>query len=305
MKQITSLPLLFIFSLLVLTTCKKTEVIEQEIHMTNFVDTVSVIPPYDGVNTTIVENYVNKLYIDLIGREPTTAELKADAATLKNNDLDQDSRETVISGVISSSEYYNRFFEIASDNMLNGIDSITMEQDGIGLLEVIKNMALLNGDTATADLADIEILKLRAVLDATGEYRKGLITINEYHRRFVFNYAYDQINMGSENFIVSCFENLLYRLPTDDETSNGVTMVDGAPAFIFLQEGQSKEDFVSIITQVDDFYEGLVVGVYLNLLLRKPTSIEMADATEELLNSTSTYQELQKELTKTQEYAGF
>src|SRR6218665_3290708 len=63
--------------------CKKPE---QEVFTDNN------IPVYTGTPTLLVENYVNRLYIDLIGREPNDAEMAADVQVLENASLSQQAR---------------------------------------------------------------------------------------------------------------------------------------------------------------------------------------------------------------------
>ena len=63
-------------------------------------------------------------------------------------------------------------------------------------------------------------------------------------------------------------------------------------------------DFINIMTSVDEFYQGLVIDIYNQLLARLPNSQEMGDGTIEL-STTLNYQMLQRKVMKTDEYAGF
>ncbi len=53
-------------------------------------------PYYDEVPTILLENYVNRLYIDLIGREPLDDEMERDVLYLRDNDVSFGSRDSLI-----------------------------------------------------------------------------------------------------------------------------------------------------------------------------------------------------------------
>ena len=53
-------------------------------------------PYYDEVPTILLENYVNRLYIDLIGREPLDDEMERDVLYLRDNDVSYGSRDSLI-----------------------------------------------------------------------------------------------------------------------------------------------------------------------------------------------------------------
>jgi hypothetical protein len=109
--------------------------------------------------------------------------------------------------------------------------------------------------------------------------------------------------MGTENFVVSCFQHFLSRYPTAHELEQSKKMVDGTPAVLFLQSGQSKKEFISIFFSSWDYYEGLVVNLYSRLLYRKPTSVEMGLATQKFQQSMD-YEQMQKDILVTNEFAG-
>ena len=292
--------ILWLIVLLTFAGCKK-EVIEQ-VHQNKIVED-NEAPPYNGVSTLEIENYVNKLYIDLIGREPSDNELAADAVMLKANDLDEASRETIIDNLTGKYDYYTSYFESVSGRMLNGIDSAEM-YEGLALYQALIQMAYQQGDTLLAFYLEYEYGKFLDLYTATSEYASGSIDINEFYKRFIFNAYYDEINMGSTNFVLSCFENIFFRFPTVAEETQGVAMVDGSSSQVFLQDGNSKTDFIDIVTQVAEFYQGLVIASYRSFLARDPTSYEM-DLLMQDLEQTGDLQEMQKYILKSKEYAGF
>ena len=54
-------------------------------------------PNYSEIPTILLENYVNRLYIDLIGREPLDDEMDNDVQFLRDNDVSILSRDSLIS----------------------------------------------------------------------------------------------------------------------------------------------------------------------------------------------------------------
>jgi hypothetical protein len=52
-----------------------------------FVFEDNAIPHYDEISTILVQNYVNRYYIDLIGREPNDLEMARDVQILEEGDL--------------------------------------------------------------------------------------------------------------------------------------------------------------------------------------------------------------------------
>lgn len=292
-----SLGALLLFS----TSCKKEKVVP--VHE-NLTITGNVAPPYNGVTSVQIQNYVNRLYIDLLGQEPTQIQLDADVAYLKANGLSMDSRDTVVSRIVTQRQYYVKLWANVSGQYTEGIGKQQV-RDEIALNNYIINVIFLpNGDTLLAQIIEFENTKLQALHDVDSLLHLGQISVGDFYKAFVYNTAFDEINMGTENFTVACFENLFFRYPTITELSNGKNMVDNQSSQIFLQDGDSKLDFINICTTTDEFYQGRVINGYRTLLLREPTSEETSDFTQSFKLDKS-IANLHKELVKTDEYAGF
>jgi hypothetical protein len=299
MRQFLILSLTFS---LFFTACTEKETINQIDH-TNVIIDDNTAPPYSEVTTVQIQNYINKMYIDLIGREPLQQELEDDTNLLKNNNLSQESRIQVLNQLMSNPLYFDRFFDVYSAAYLNGIG----EQEILGQIYLYvsqQELAEQAGNYALAQYYQIEIDKLDNLLTSRNDYESNEITITEFMQRFCYNYFYDEINMGSENFVLSCFENFLKRFPTESEKAAGITMVDGFSSQLLLRDGNTKKDFVEIITTNPGFYEGLTIDIYQQLLARNPDSEEMNDATLNLSENTN-YQSIQQKVIVSSEYAGF
>jgi hypothetical protein len=295
-------PLLFVALLLIVSSCTKKEYITEINHVNQTIDN-NVPPPYDGVTTIQIQTYINKTYIDLLGREPLDTELDDATQMLRDGGLDENARVAFLKDLMEQEEYFDRFWEIYNSQYLGNVTADFLSFQ-ISLYYQVYLDAIQAGDQVLANALLMEIDRFQLVLDASTEYADGLISINELMRRIADNPVYDEINMGSENFVIACFENFFKRSPTEAELPAAVTMVDGFSSQLLLSDGISKDDFLEIILHNPEFYQGLAIDIYQQLLSRLPDSIEMGLATT-LLTETGTYQELQRQLMISEEYVGF
>ena len=296
----------FILSLLFLVSCTEKETILEKTH-TNEVITDNTAPPFSGVSSVQISNYVNKTFIDLLGREPSLDTLDLFVNTLKVADFSEVAREDVLLTLMFSqrykNEYYNRFHDIYTTDYLGRVTEEEID-GGILLFTTFYDAAIQQGEELLAQLYQQLINQLIELKAAKDDYSSQAISINEYMRRLCTNFIYDEINMGSENFVISCFENFLKRLPTETEKASGITMVDGFSAQLLLQDGNTRADFTQIILNNLGFYEGLVIDAYRLLLAREPSSEEMGRETEIIRNDRD-FQALQRRIMLSPEYAGF
>lgn len=278
-------------------SCKKDSIVQNVIIEDN------TAPPYNEVTTVQIQNYVNKIYIDLLGREPLDNELNSATSSLKSSSLSDDSREQLLTNLMSTEEYYLRFYEIYQTSYLPGVTNDELDFT-IYLFEVERDQAIQDGNTTFAQLLNLELDLMYALRNARGEYQNGEISINEFMIRIARNQFYEEINMGAENYVLACFENFLKRTPTDAELIASVSMVEGSPAQIFFQDGNNQNDFVEIVMNTAEFYQGLSIDIYNQLLVREPSSQEMVDAIF-IFDDTQDYQAVQRLVMKSDEYAGF
>ena len=280
--------------------CKKEKL--ETIHENLIIDS-NAAPPYNGVTTLQIENYINKMYIDLAGRESSASEMAQKVDFLKQNKLSETARVTVIESIMASDDYHQRLFEINSSNMIQGADSVIIDEQA-QLFAFVIDFLLQNGDTLSAQVIELDLIRLTALQNAKSDFRNGAINISKYISRFINNSFYDEINMGTENFVKATFEDLFFRSPTSLELVNAKKMVDSQSSQIFLQDGNSKTDYIQIVTNTSEFYQGLVAGTFQILLVRNPTSLEVQTYSEKI-KTTGKLESMQKEIIKSKEYAGF
>lgn len=272
-------------------------------------------PSYDGVPTLLVRNYVNRLYIDLIGREPLHSEMEADVAFLRAYDLSHEGRRALVQRLMTGTDpisgdtsyahafhrrqyemFKARLLESASDEVIDGFISLALQT----ALE-----DSLSGDIAGLASALSAVERLRAVKRVPQDYRQGLIGVREVHARLVFNDVYDEIHMNTFNFVNATFDNLFFRFPTGAEFTAAYNMVEnGTPGLLFGQSGQNKAEYTHIITHCGEFLEGLVLWCHQTLLGRQPTTAESYEGVNALLQH-GDLRLLQREVLVRDEYAGF
>ena len=117
--------------------------------------------------------------------------------------------------------------------------------------------------------------RLKDIISSESLLYNDSINIKEMYRRMINNSIYDQINMNTFNFVNAAFDNLLFRYPTQNEFNNSYSMIeDQIPNTVLGLSGTNKEDFINIICNSREFYEGIIHWSYLTLLARVPTTIE-------------------------------
>ncbi len=246
-----------------------------------------------------IQNYVNRVFIDVIGREPIDGEMDAAVSKLKNADLARSARislihelqtsEVFIEGDTSYARaYYQQLYNISKVKFLEGVSEVKLRQE------------FLN----TADTqADVD--RILALLSARQDMQNGEITIDQLFGRMIHNIVYDQINMNSFNFVNASFDNLLWRYPTDAEFTEGYKMVEyNTAGEIFDQIGQTKSDYVAIMINSREMFEGILIWTYQQLLSRRPTTEETFFLLEDFYDHRD-IRLIQQHIMSLDEYANF
>jgi len=271
-------------------------------------------PDYTFIPTVTIENYVNKIYLDLLGRDALPSEMQRDVALLKQHNLNDSIRIVIVTRLqndttfsVGDSSYYiaycNRFYSMLKNRMLEGVEDDYIDEN-IGTTFTELNGATQAGDSAKAAKARMKIQGMRDVLAIRYDQRgSNGIGLDSIYFRLLNNWVYDQINMNTFNFINASFDNLFYRFPTNNEFEVGYAMVENNESGSLLGlSGSSRSDYLYIMTRSQEFYEGLVTWCVRSLLSRNPNANEFAKLTP-LIQSTKNYRKLQIEIMKTDEYA--
>lgn len=306
--MLTKQPFWLVIAVVLLTACGRTspEVLVPDNNVAN----------YEGVSTLQVRNYVNRLYIDLLGREPLNEEMDRDVQLLRDADLAISAREALVlslqtgetGGGLDTSGYkttfFYRWYELSKARMLEGVsDQEINNQIGIIGQEAIKDS--LNGDWVGYQVALSEIEKLELVLQSREDWLLGEITIAEMFGRMQNNYFYDLINMNTFNFIRASFDDLFLRLPTQAEFDAAFPVIEFNQTSIILgQSAANKNEYIDILTHSLEFYEGMIRWAYQSLLSRDARTEEVYFVLEDFI-TTQDFLKVQRQILTSDEYANF
>ncbi len=269
-------------------TCKK-----ETIHVSD-----NDAPIINNVPAIKIENYINRIFIDLIGREPLYTEMELELEALKNGNLSDESRLILIEKLQTNTDFiegdssykqaYNQhLYNLAKIRCLEGASESTIYQK--------LSSANDPGDS----------IRLKLVLSSRKDLQNGLINYNEVFGRMIYNLVYDEINMNTFNFVNATFDNLLWRFPTNAEFQEGYNMVEyNNSATLFGQIGQNKTEYVNIISNSREMYEGMIIWAFRQLLARPPTTEETAALLEDFINHKD-IKIIQQHIIVTDEYANF
>ncbi len=290
---------------MLLASCKKESVVFED----------NTIPTYAGISTVILNNYINRLYIDVIGREPLNAEMESDRIFLRENDLSTAARTQLVDRLMFSTEfiegdssyrraYVVKFYENLKARYIEGASEALLSER-YGLYRGNAILDSLNGDMTSYAMNMGEALRLDSLMAGRVSYQNDAISIAELARRMMFNAVYDDINMNAFNFINASFDDSFFRFPTQPEFDQAYQIVElNEPAVLFGMVAQTKLEYLSILTSTGEFYEGMVIWAYQSLLSRNPTSQEVFVAAE-ALESDLDFSAVQRTILISDEYAGF
>lgn len=294
-----------LFVLLLFVGCKKEPIVVPD----------NEVPDYGDVPTVLVKNYVNRLYIDLLGREPLDQEMADDVTYLRNNQLAKTARndialrlQTDTSWIPGDSSYhiayYKRLYDMTKARLIEGASNSEIHQQ-IGIYRAAYEKDSINGNTVGMAETQLAMDKLYAILHAEREYRNDSIDFYEMHARMIDNYFYDFINMNTFNFINATFNDLYFRYPTQHEFDVAFDIIEyNNSGTLFGQPAQNKEDYIKVVTQTREFYEGLIIWAYQTLLSRDPESDEVYHLMQDLYYDHD-FQKVQRYIVTSDEYANF
>ena len=273
-------------------------------------------PYYDGIPTVVIENYINRLFIDLIGREPLDTEMTEELAVLKDADLSISAREELIEKLQMDTNYlpgdssykhayYMRFYEMSKARLLEAVADHEINSEFINRILSTAFADSLAGDSFGLEINNHKVLLLKKVLAIPREYRLDSIGIKDVYSRLLNNAVYDEINMNTFNFLRASFNDLFFRYPTQSEFDKGYSMIEyDQSEILFGVSGQNKGDFISILVNSKEFYEGVVKWLYQTLLAREPSTTEVVGHMETFYVDHDV-QKLQRNIMATDEYANF
>ena len=273
--------------------------------------------PYSTFNISDIkiENYVNRLYIDIIGREPLDDELVQEVNRLKAGGLKRETRDSIIYKLMTDTTYRENEFSYKAafvQNLYNQAKVRCLEgapdseiELRIGILKFGALQDSLEGNWDAYYLKQNEIRRNQSTLDSRQSLYDGLI---EYHQMYAFmidNSIYDIINMNTFNFVRATFDELLWRLPTTQEFDSGFNMIEfNQTTELFGSLGSDKNDYIRILIESSEMHEGMVIWCYQVLLSRPPSAAEVVTLLPEYIE-TKDINRVFAQILVTDEYANF
>lgn len=276
--------------ILIISACKKSEL--EQIPGNE--------PPQDEtISSVIIENYITTTYILTLGREPDSTEFISARTLLTNSEVDSASRQIFLESVFNDPDYRPHVYGENRFDLLDNVDTVEFSQWTFIFQLFLQDTTYQNFWPYYQYEAD----RMLEMQQAYNEFVLGSIDVKELQRRMCNNYHYDRINMGSANFVISTFNQLIKRNPTSSEQQAGVSMVDGNNAVLFLTSGSSKDDYLDIFLNSSDYYEGQVIFMYFKYLNRNPTSVEMSNGSLKY-STTGDYTSFQRDILSSDEFIG-
>lgn len=255
-------------------------------------------PPDNTPKSFNREAYINRVYISLIGRKPSFTEKASAEAMVPLTAPTPAQLEALLETVFLNPGYLSRAYDNIRIDALNNLDTAEITN----MLSTFDQILNSTSDPFIIDQINREKLKLQEMLTIPADLANATLDRRGLHRRCINNWFYDQINMGTANFVISSFQNFLYRYPTESELSNGISMVDGFSGALFLNSGNSKTDYLTIFFNSLNYAEGQVKDAYRRYLFRDPTALELSSRSVEL-HSDWNYNRLVKQILSSNEYA--
>lgn len=304
--MINRIALLSGFLLVLISACTK----EKEVVIPG-----NVPKNYDDVSSVKIENYINRLYIDLLGREPLNTEKSRDLAMLRDGKLSFEVRKDLITRLMTDTlfvvgdssyrrAYYQRIYDQTKARLLEGAEDGEFYQI-MGNSEFALKASRLLGDSIGVFAAMATINRCKNVLDSRRNYQTGKINIQDMYAYMLDNPVYDVINMNSLNFVNASFDNMFFRFPTRDEFAIAYDIIEsGKGGSLFGGFASNKAEYCHLLVNAPEFYEGLIKWCYITLIGREPNTQESYNLIQEFYK-TKDLQKVQTLILQTDEYAHF
>lgn len=262
----------------------------------------SIVPvdnlPADSTITQIeLENYINKTHIALLNRKPAEAEFDQSLQQLDIDRYNRSIRDAYVLGIQDLDRSKWAIWQFLSDRILDGIDTAQVRESADVFQYRVDNSGTQNEKDYWQWLLDRTNNNLLAL---EGWYNQDS-TYNSLVGWMVRMPIYDEINMGTENFVVSIYQHFYHRYPTDHELTQASKMVDRQWGLLYGVNGNSKADFLNIFLNQGEFQQGVIINTFESYLNRIPTTVE-SDKYHDHLNNGWDYLRLQRYLLTSSEF---
>ncbi len=263
----------------------------------------------------MIENYVNRLFIDILGREATLTERNNFVLRLKFSQLNVNTRDSIIRDLQFDTTfkpgdssyrkaYTTRMYTISKARFLEGAADMDIAQRSSNLGFAI-TIYQLNGDSVNMYYARDQKKYYDRILKSNYWFSRNSITYNAMCSYMINNGIYDLINMGSFNFVNATFDDLLNRKPSTDEFNRCYQIIEKNIATdIFNRVVSNKNEYCTAITESYAFYEAEIRWWYFQYLRREVSPSFLYKALSAYMKDHS-IENAQRSILITDEYAQF
>ena len=239
------------------------------------------IPPNNTISTLTVEQYVNRCFVDLLGRGATSDELNQFVAALENDNFSVNSRKSFIASLQSTEgfkqQYLNKVYVDMKARYLDALNEDEIQQEAdFWLNQALQAQTL--GDALAYNILMLERNKIMGIINMALYWENSSIDYATCAKTMMFNSLYDDLNMGTFNFIYATFDQNFYRYPTDEEYNQLYAPVEyNGPGIFFQQNVSNKSEMLDVLIESTEFKEGLVRWFYRSYLIREPDTTELTE----------------------------
>jgi hypothetical protein len=272
-------------------------------------------PSVTNVSEIKIENYVQRLFIDLLGREPLREEMTLYANQLKMDSLSRQSRESIILHLMENDSlreaegsykkaYCLNLYNLAKIRCIEGLSDFEIEEE----LSLVRNQMRLDSLAGNWEsfYKNLKIVhRYDKLLLSQDWLYKDKIAYHQIFNYMVDNGIYDIINMNTFNFVRALFDDLLYRLPTEQEFNRAFQIIENQiPHIVLGRLCRNKEQLIETVIESSEMMEGMLTWSFQVLLKRNPTPQEVTTFLP-LLQSDKNIHQLITQILITDEYANF
>jgi len=247
------------------------------------------LPKYKSISTLRIENYVHRMFIDLLGRESTNSERDSFTAQLKREDLHDSCRTRLVRTLMYDTTYHvgdssyrhafaQRIYDISKARFLEGASDVDINMFKGFLDEAIYFERIREGgDSVLIYKWFDQRRQYYELLNSRGDFKKNKIDYRKMVETMIHNSIYDQINMNSFNFVNAAFDNVLLRKPSINEFNRAYDIIQrNTSQSLFGRWASNKSEFCQVLTESDAFHEGQIRWFYYVLVQREPSTAEVS-----------------------------
>lgn len=229
----------------------------------------STIPCLGQNKNQSLFSFIMRSHLLLLNSKPTSFFIDSCAFKITKDTIN--GKQQYLTNLVSEKAYFQNMVSICRIDFLNNTSTKAIRDvtDEYGFLITYNSVKDYN------DVLNSRLHKLAMLLKAEEDFSIGLISYQQVQQRYLDNSLYDEINMGPDNFVISCFMHLLMRHPTKAEITEAKKMITGYSGYLLNKNGTGRESFFNILFNSDAYKESQVRYWFSYYFNRDPTQEEI------------------------------